>query len=87
MIFYYDLMSTYDDPGKYYNKDTIRTIKLYSATPEIEKAAEDPSSTLWPVHDPYGKSNEPVECKDEDEAYAYLLESENLSAYEYNNDI
>lgn len=87
MKFYYDLMTTYDDPGEYYNEITIRTIKVFPATPEIEKAAEESSFTLWPVHDPYCSSNLPVECKDIDEAYAYLLESENLSAYEYNKDI
>jgi hypothetical protein len=87
MKFYYDLMTTYADPGKYYNEKTIRSVRVFPATAEIEKAAEESTSTLWPVHDPYGWSNIPVECKDIDEAYAYVLESENLSAYEYNHDI
>jgi hypothetical protein len=87
MKFYYDLTTTYEDRGRYYNEDTIRTIKVFPATPELEKKAENPESTLWPVHSVTGPSYIPVECKDIDEAYAHLLDSENMSAYEYNKDI
>ena len=56
--------------------------------PEIEKEAyENPHSDLWPVHDIHNNSTEPVDCKDIDEAYQYILESENTSVYEYVHDI
>lgn len=86
MKFYYDLRST-KDFGEYYDERSIRNIRVYPATPAIEKAAEDVHSTLWPVHDPSGPSYEPVECKDINDAYAYLLMSENQSAFEYNHNI
>lgn len=56
--------------------------------PEIEKEAyENPHSDLWPVHDIHNSSTEPVDCKDIDEAYRYILESENTSVYEYVHDL
>ena len=46
-----------------------------------------PHSDLWPVHDIHNNSTEPVDCKDIDEAYRYILESENTSVYEYVHDL
>lgn len=46
-----------------------------------------PHSDLWPVHDIHNSSTEPVDCKDIDEAYRYILESENTSVYEYVHDL
>lgn len=87
MKFYYNIMDGYNDPRQYYDKKSIRRFRVYPATPEIEKAALQSDSHLWPVHDPYGKTNEVIECKDIDEAYDYILESKNLSVYEYIHDI
>ena len=87
MKYYYNLMDGYDEPGRYYNEQTVRRFRVYPATPEIEKAALEDGSGLWPVHDPYGATNEPVECKDLTEAYDYILQSSNQSVYEYIHDI
>ena len=35
----------------------------------------------------HNSSTEPVDCKDIDEAYRYILESENTSVYEYVHDL
>ena len=87
MKFYYDLRGKYDEPDRYYDEQTIRRFKVYPANRRIEAQAEQSVSWLWPVYDPYGQSNIPVECKDINEAYAYILEAENLSVYEYIHDI
>ena len=88
MKFYYNIMDGFKDPTKYYNEVTIRRFRVYEATPETDKAAMEDNSELWPVYDPYGRSStEPVECKDIEEAYKYILEAENMSVYEYVNDI
>lgn len=87
MLYYYNLMDGYDDPYRFYNSETIRRFRVYPATPEIEKAAKKDGSGLWPVHDPYGYSWEPVECENIEKAYEYILESENNSVYERIHDI
>jgi hypothetical protein len=80
-------MDGWDEPDRYSNEHTIRRFRVYPATPAIEKAALKDGSGLWPVHDPYGATNECVECKDLTEAYSYILESQNQSVYEYIHDI
>ena len=90
MKFYYNLMDGYDEPDRYYDERTIRRIRVYPATPEIEKAALKSDSSLWPVHDifaPISQMNECVECKDINEAYDYILLAKNQTVYEYINDI
>lgn len=90
MKFYYNLLDGYDQPDHYYNEQTIRRFRVYPATPEIEKAALKDGSGLWPVHDPFApisEMNQCVECKDLNEAYDYILQSQNQSIYEYIHDI
>ena len=52
-----------------------------------KKYMKNPHSDLWPVHDIHNDSTEPVDCEDIDEAYRYILESENTSVYEYIHDL
>ena len=90
MKYYYNLMDGYDERNRYYDEQTIRRFRVYPATPEIEEAALQPNSHLWPVHDifaPLDQLNECVECKDINEAYDYILLSENQSVFEYILDI
>lgn len=88
MRFYYNLMDGFDERDRFYDEKTIRRFRVYPATPEIEKDAfENPNSHLWPIHDIEKNSTEPVDCKDIDEAYDYLLTSENTSVYEYIHDL
>lgn len=87
MYYYYNIMDGFDDPRRYYDERTVRRFRVYPATPEIEEAALKDGSGLWPVHDCYGATNEPVECKGINEAYSNILESENQSVYEYIHDI
>ena len=88
MLFYYNIMDGFDDPHRFYDEHTIRRFRVYEATPEIEAEALKDGSGLWPVYDVYANvSTEPVECKDINEAYAYILEAENNSVYEYIHDI
>lgn len=90
MKYYYNLMDGYDQPDRYYNEQTIRRFRVYPATPEIEEAALKDGSGLWPVYDIFGplsEMNQCVECKDLNEAYDYILQSENQSIYERIHDI
>lgn len=90
MKYFYNLLDGYDDPNRFYNEQTIRRFRVYPATPEIEEAALQPGSGLFPVHDihaPLSEMNTCVECRDIDEAYEYILEAENESVYEYIHDI
>ncbi len=90
MKFYYNLMDGFDEPDRYYDEQTIRRFRVYPATPEIEKAALEAGSVLWPVHDifaPLNEMNQCVECKDINEAYDYILQSHNHSVFEYIHDI
>lgn len=82
MKYFYNLLDGFKEPDRFYDEQTIRRFRVYPATPEIEKEAyENPHSDLWPVHDIHNSSTEPVDCKDIDEAYRYILESENTSVY------
>lgn len=84
MKFFYNLMDGFNEQDRFCNEQTIRSFRVYPATPEIEKEAyENPHSPLWPVHDIHKNSTEPVDCKGIDEAYQYILEAENTSVYEY----
>lgn len=88
MKFFYNLMDGFTEQNRFYDEQTIRRFRVYPATREIEKEAyENPRSPLWPVHNIYNNSTEPVDCKDIEEAYSYILESENTSVYEYIHDI
>lgn len=90
MKYYYNIMDGNDDRTTYYNSETVRRFRVYPATPRVVKAATDPNSSLWPVHDiyaPIDRMNECVECKDINEAYEYIMLSENQSIYEYIHDI
>lgn len=88
MKYFYNLLDGFKEPDRFYDEQTIRRFRVYPATPEIEKEAyENPHSDLWPVHDIHNNSTEPVDCKDIDEAYRYILESENTSVYEYVHDL
>jgi hypothetical protein len=90
MKFYYNLMDGYDEPDRFYTEQTIRRFRVYPATPKIEKAALEPGSGLWPVHDifaPISELNQCVECKDLNEAYDYILQAQNHSVFEYIHDI
>lgn len=90
MRYYFKLSATQDlsHDAEYYNEHTIRNIPIYPATPELDRIAEeDPRADLWPICNPYDYSGGAIDCKDRDEAYRYLLESENLSLYEYKHDL
>ena len=87
MKFYYDLMTLPEEPGTYLTKESVKSVKLYPAIPEVDAIAAKEESTLWPVHNPFGPSYEFVECADEEEAWEYVMWSENQSAYEYNHNL
>lgn len=90
MKFYYNLMDGFDEPDRFYTEQTIRCIRVYPATPKIVKAALEPNSSLWPVHDifaPISELNQCVECKDINEAYDYILLAKNQSVFEYIHNI
>lgn len=88
MKFFYNLMDGFNEQDRFYDEQTIRRFRVYPATQKVEKEAyENPHSPLWPVHDIHNNSTEPVDCKDIDEAYRYILESENTSVYEYIHDL
>lgn len=88
MKFFYNLMDGFNEQDRFYDEQTIRRFRVYPATQEIEKEVyENPHSDLWPVHDIHNDSTEPINCEDIDEAYRYILESENTSVYEYIHDL
>ena len=88
MLFYYNMEDTfYHNDYKYWTMDEVKKIRLYPVPHDTDKIAKDSNSNLWPVHDPYGWSHEHVECKDEEQAYQYMLESFNQSTYERIHDI
>lgn len=96
MKFYFNLreLSNIEPEGTYFTMEEIRNVKLYEeGSPELAKLEEleyleDRNDIcMWPVHSAYGLSTQPVECKDIDEAYEYLLEAENVSIYECIHDI
>lgn len=88
MKYYYNMADTFDHPeNEYWTEEQVRSIKLFSATAEVELMAQGGQGTIWCVHDCCGPSWEPVECKDIDEAYEHLWRSLNMSVHEYVHDL
>ena len=88
MRYYYNMADTFDHPEtEYWTEEQIRAVRIYPATPELDKAAQDEHSTLWPIHNCDKPSWEHVECKDIDEAYERLGRSLNLSVHERIHDL
>ena len=88
MLFYYDMEDTLNHSDyEYWTMDEIKKIRLYPVSYETDKIAQSDDTSFWPVHDPTGYSWEHVECKDENEAYQYMLDSFNQSIYERIHDI
>lgn len=88
MKYFYNMADTFKRPeGQYWTMDQVRSITLFPAEPETELMAQDPHSTLWPVHDCCGPSWEPVECESKDEAYEHLCRSLNMSVHERIHDL
>lgn len=86
MKFYYvmsDIVRPYWE-GTYYTMEEMRQVRVFAENdPELAKFEDD----VWPINRADGWSNEPVECENIEQAYEYLLASENVSVFEYNNDI
>ena len=90
MLFYYDMqveLTFKRDPHKYWTMEEVKQIPLYPVSDETDKLAKDDHTWLWPVHDPCGWSWEHAECKDENEAYQFMMDLFNLSIYEQLNDL
>jgi hypothetical protein len=86
--YYYDMAATFDHSNdKYWTEEQVAAIPVYPATPELEEAAGEETSTLWPIHECTGPSYEPVDCANESEAREHLILSLNQSVYEYINDL
>jgi hypothetical protein len=84
---YYYVMSDIVRPyweGVYYTMDEIKEVRVIAENdPELVKVWDE----VWPIHDPDGWSTEAVECESIEQAYEYLLNSENNSVASYNMDI
>lgn len=91
MKYYYNMQDTYHHLGnEYWTADEVRSIRLIPVNDNEngETLIDDSHYCLWPVYDcDHGYSWDFVDCKDEDEAYDFLLRSLNTSVYEYLHDI
>jgi len=96
MYYVYDMDSLKDRNlgyDEYYTERDIQDVILigFKTIEELENWMEEnddkDGKIYWPVHECTGYSWIPVKCVDEEEARKHILESNNLSLYEYYHDL